>query len=97
MTDENNIPTIHLRDVTRTLQDQLDNENEFKSHWFKFFTGNGNLHTIDKGHTISLPQKNTKELAKSRMLRNIKDDITGKECVVNLRLLIGFNNMIVRY
>lgn len=92
-----NIPTIHLKDVTRILQDQLDDDNEFKSHWFQFFTSNGNLHIIEKGHTISLPQKNTKELAKSRMLRNVKDDITGKEWLINLRLLIGFDKMKVRY
>jgi len=94
---DDNIPTIQLRDVTRDMQNQLDNDNEYRYHWFKFFTSNGNLHTIEKGHTISLPQKNTKELAKSRMLRNIKDDRTGKECVIMLRLLIGYDKMKVRY
>ena len=94
---DNGIPTIHLKDVTRNMQDQLDSDNEFRSHWFKFFTIHGNLHVIEKGHTISLPQKNTKELARSRMLRNIKNDITGEECLINMRLLIGYDKMKVRY
>ena len=92
-----NVPTIQLRDVTRDMQDQLDNDNEYRCHWFKFVTLSGNVRVIEKGHTISLPQKNTKELAKSRMLRNIKNDITGEECLINMRLLIGYDKMKVRY
>lgn len=97
MIENDNIPSIHLRDVTRDMQNQLDSDNEFRSHWFKFFTIKGHLRTIEKGHCISLPQKNTKELAKDRMLRNIKDEITGKECLINLRLLIGYDKKKVRY
>jgi hypothetical protein len=90
-------PTIHLRDVSRDLQNQLTDDNEFRCHWFKFFTLSGNLRVIERGYTISLPQKNTKELAKSRMLRNIKDEITGEECVINLRILIGYDHTKTRY
>ncbi|MEA4822028.1 MAG: hypothetical protein VB122_07395 [Erysipelotrichales bacterium] len=97
MLEIENIPSIHLRDVTRDMQNQLDANNEFRNHWFKFFTINGHLKTIEKGYPIALPHKNTKQLAKDRMLRNIKDVITGKECLINLRLLIGYDKKKVRY
>ena len=97
MLEIDNIPSIHLRDVTRDMQNQLDANNESINHWFKFFTINGHLKTIEKGYPIALPHKNTKQLAKDRMLRNIKDVITGKECLINLRLLIGYDKKKVRY
>ena len=97
MLEIDNIPSIHLRDVTRDMQNQLDALNGSITHWFKFFTINGHLKTIEKGYPIALPHKNTKQLAKDRMLRNIKDVITGKECLINLRLLIGYDKKKVRY
>lgn len=88
---------ISLGDVARDLQRQLDINNEEVKHWFKFFTINGNLRTIEKGYTISLPHKNTKELAKSRFLRNIKNDVTGEKCIVHMRLLIGYDYKMVKW
>lgn len=83
---------IHIRDVLKDFDNETDIEGNPRMHSLIFVSLSGKVHRIEKATRKALPQR----VANVKTLRNCCDEVTGKNCVFNFRLLIGFNGMKVR-
>ena len=85
--------SIHVRDVLKDFDNELDQSGNSRIHQVSFVTLNGSLKYFEKAYKIGLPQR----VGKDKRLRNLCCAITGETCMFDFRLLISFNGKKVRY
>lgn len=90
---EDKIQTIHIAELLKDFDNEINEKGEHRLHSLSFITLNGNLHRFEKCYKIGLPV----QVRKEKRLRNLRSAITGEEFIFDFRLLIEYEGKKVRY